>query len=151
MKRFLQSFTLAVFTMFSMGLTCHAQQGPTQPTVVLTWTQSTTAGITGNCVYRGTVSGTYSLPGICFKPGTTYTDTTPTPGTTYYYAVTAQAGAAESAYSVPAQVAVPANPNAPTGLTAPTVTWNKPLDIHGTNDAMNLQARVELVKRPQDK
>lgn len=146
MKRWFQSFALAVITMFSMGLTCHAQQGPTQPTVVLAWTQSGTPGITKNCIYRGTVSGTYSLPGTCIPAGTTYTDTSPTPGTTYFYAVTAQVGTTESAYSTPVQAVVPANPSAPTGLTAPTVTGenkepgDKPAEV---------VARVEWVKRPR--
>jgi len=122
---------------------------------VLTWTQSSTPGVTGNCIYRGTVSGTYSLPGTCIKPGTTYTDSTPVAGTTYYYAVTAQVGGAESAYSIPAQVVVPANPNAPTGLTAPTVTKNyEPCYIEHNgwrvlmNCATDLQATVLWKVRP---
>jgi hypothetical protein len=121
MKQILQSIALGLFVMATTSFSC-GQQGPTQPEVVLTWTQSTTPGITKNCVYRGAVSGTYTLPGVCIPAGVTYTDTTPSAGTTYFYAVTAQVGTTESAYSIPVQVVVPASPNAPTGVTAPTVT-----------------------------
>ena len=92
MKKLIQSFVLSMFVMFTASFSC-GQNGPTQPSVVLSWTQSTTPGITKNCVYRGTVSGVYTLPGTCFAAGTTYTDTTPLAGSTYFYAVTAQVAA----------------------------------------------------------
>jgi chitinase len=130
----------AVPLVFALMYSCHAQNGPSQPSVVLTWTQSTTAGVTKNCVYRGTASGTYVLPGTCIPVATTYTDTTPTAGTTYYYAVTAQVSGVESAYSTPVQVAVPANPAAPTGLAAPTVAKNE------EGNGIVVQAKVEWKK-----
>jgi hypothetical protein len=142
MKRILQSFALGIFVMFSASFSC-GQNGPSPaPTVTLNWTQSTTPGITKNCIYRGTVSGTYSLPGTCIPAATTYTDTTAVPGSTYFYAVTAQVGAVESNYSVSAQAIIPASPNAPTGLQAPVVAKNETSD-----KPADLQASVQWVKR----
>jgi hypothetical protein len=112
--------------LFLAFYSCHAQNGPTQPSVVLTLTASTTPGVTAYCVYRGTVAGTYATPGNCF-PATqlTYTDSTVAAGTTYYYASTAQIGASEGPYlTPPLQVPVPVAP-APPGLTPKTVTENK--------------------------
>ena len=140
MKRIFQSIAITMFTLFATSFSC-GQTGPTQPQVTLSWTQSSTPGITKNCIYRGTVSGTYQLPGTCIAPNTTYTDTTPVAGTTYFYAVTAQVGATESQYSVPAQAIVPLNPNAPTNLTPATITKN---DLPG---AIEVQAKVEWIKR----
>jgi len=71
----------------------------TPHSVALTWTQGTVtcavppcaAVITGNNVYRGTVSGgPYTLiTGACTGPCVAYTDTTVAQGATYYYTVTA--------------------------------------------------------------
>jgi hypothetical protein len=92
------------------------QNGPTPPSVTLNWTQSTGPGtITANCVYRGSVVGTYTLPAIFCStaPVTTYTDLTVTRGTTYHYAVTAKAGATEGGYSNDATAAIPVAPAPP--------------------------------------
>jgi fibronectin type 3 domain-containing protein len=90
------------------------------PRVTLTWTQSTSTGLTGNNVYRGTVSGgPYTLLTATPLPAsTTYLDTTVVSSTTYYYVVTALAGTVESGYSNQATAAVPAHPNSPTGVGA---------------------------------
>jgi fibronectin type 3 domain-containing protein len=92
------------------------------PKVTLTWTQSTSAGITGNNVYRGTVSGgPYALlTATPLAPATTYTDTTALSLTTYYYVITALGGTpiVESAYSNQASATVPAHPSPPTGVGA---------------------------------
>lgn len=95
--------------LFWLVWSCNAQNGPTQPSVVLSWTQSTTTGVTGNCVYRGTVSGTYTMPAIFCSttPATIYTDSTVTRGSTYFYAVTAKLGPSESGYSNEVKAAVP--------------------------------------------
>jgi fibronectin type 3 domain-containing protein len=91
---------------------------PTQHQVALTWTQSTTAGVTGNNVYRGAASGgPYSLIYGSATPITAYTDTSVTGGSTYYYVVTAFIGSEESAYSNQFQATIPVAPAAPTGLT----------------------------------
>jgi len=150
MKRALQSFALAVFTVLTMGPACPAQNGPTMPSVVLTWTQSSSTGVTKNCIYRGTVAGTYGTAISCIPVGTTYTDSGPVAGTTYFYAVTAQVGSAESAYSLPAQVVVPANPNAPTNLNAPTVTKNE-LPKDGTTTLQGSTQESYTVLMPKNK
>jgi len=91
---------------------------PTQHQVALSWTQSTTPGITSNNVYRGTTSGgPYSLIYGSTTPITAYTDTSVVGGDTYYYVVTALIGSEESGYSNQYQANVPVAPASPTGLT----------------------------------
>jgi len=91
---------------------------PTQHQVALTWTQSTTPGITSNNVYRGTTSGgPYSLIYSSTTPITAYTDTSVVGGDTYYYVVTALIGSEESGYSNQFQANIPVAPAPPTGLT----------------------------------
>ncbi len=99
------TLALTCLTAYSCG-----QNGPTTPSVALTWTQSTSTGVTANCIYRGTVAGTYTLPALYCStaPITSYTDTTVVRGSAYHYAVTAQVGTEESAYSNDAAAAVPA-------------------------------------------
>ncbi len=116
----MKKLTLALFL-----LTAPCSQRPLfaqGPKVTLTWTQSVTAGITGNNVYRGTVSGgPYTLiTATPLAPSTTYTDTTVLSSSTYYYVVTAIEGApgVESAYSNQATAQVPAHPSPPTGVGA---------------------------------
>jgi hypothetical protein len=59
--------------------------------VILSWTASTTSGVVGYNVYRGTTSGGESSTPLNSTPisGTTYTDESLVAGTTYYYVVTA--------------------------------------------------------------
>ena len=91
---------------------------PTQHQVALSWTQSTTPGITSNNVYRGTTSGgPYTLIYSSTTPITAYTDTSVVGGDTYYYVVTALIGTEESGYSNQYQANVPVAPAPPTGLT----------------------------------
>ena len=75
----------------------------------LSWTASTTSGVTYN-VYRATAStGPFTTP-LNTSPitGTTYKDTTVTTGQTYYYVVTAVAsGGTQSADSSVAQGTIP--------------------------------------------
>jgi hypothetical protein len=61
--------------------------------VILSWTASTTAGVVGYNVYRGTTSGGPYPTELNSAPinGTTYTDETVQAGQTYYYVVTAVA------------------------------------------------------------
>lgn len=86
--------------------------------VVLNWTQSTTTtpAITGNKVYRGTVSGGETLLYTSSTPIVTYTDGPFTTGTTYYYRVTATNANGESGYSNEVSAVVPSVPAAPTAL-----------------------------------
>jgi hypothetical protein len=91
--------------MFAFTYACQSQQGPTPNQAVLTWTQAvptaTSGPVTGNCVYRGTLAGTYILPalGCSSTPITTYTDSTLPAGSTAHYAVTAHFGVLEGPYS----------------------------------------------------
>ena len=61
--------------------------------VILSWTASTTPGVVGYNVYRGTTSGGPYPTQLNSAPinGTTYTDETVQAGRTYYYVVTAVA------------------------------------------------------------
>jgi hypothetical protein len=61
--------------------------------VILSWTDSTTTGVVGYNVYRGTTSGGESATPLNSSPinGPTYTDATVQAGQTYYYVVTAVA------------------------------------------------------------
>ncbi len=64
--------------------------GVNQHSVALTWTASTTSGVTGYDVYRGTISGgPYTLLNSSPTSSTSYTDTTVEAGQTYYYVATA--------------------------------------------------------------
>jgi fibronectin type 3 domain-containing protein len=66
----------------------------------LRWTQSTTAAVTKNSIYRRTSGGSYpSTPTATINATTSYLDTGLTRGTTYCYVVTATAGGVESARS----------------------------------------------------
>jgi hypothetical protein len=59
--------------------------------VILSWTASTTPGVVGYNLYRGTTSGGPYPTELNSSPinGTTYTDATVQAGQTYYYVVTA--------------------------------------------------------------
>ncbi|HVB59514.1 MAG TPA: choice-of-anchor D domain-containing protein [Candidatus Acidoferrales bacterium] len=74
--------------------------------VVLTWAASTSSGVTGYNIYRGSSSsGPYSLTSSSAS-GTTFTDTAVQSGQTYYYVVTSIELGVESGYSSPAMAAV---------------------------------------------
>jgi cellulose 1,4-beta-cellobiosidase len=108
------------------------------PTVVLKWTQGTvpanstcpTAGastaVSSSNIYRATTPGGEPADGgttlVRLSPAvTTYTDASAlTPGTTYYYKVSAVNCNGESPQSNEASALIPNNavPSAPTGLTA---------------------------------
>jgi fibronectin type 3 domain-containing protein len=107
--------TLIFSLMFFMG----AAMAQTPHSATLNWTQSTTPGVTGNNVYRGTVSGgPYTLLTTTpVAPATTYMDTAVSAATTYYYVVTALVGTEESAYSNQVTAVIPSNTNSPTNLT----------------------------------
>jgi hypothetical protein len=74
--------------------------------VALNWTASTSSGVTGYKVYRGTTSGGPYTVVATLGVATSYTDATVQSGQTYYYAVTA-VGASESSYSNQAQAIIP--------------------------------------------
>ena len=67
--------------------------------IALSWTQSSSSGLTNNKIYRSTSStGPYSLIATIVA-GTSYVDTTVTSRTTYFYRVTAVSAGGESAPS----------------------------------------------------
>jgi hypothetical protein len=77
--------------------------------VILSWTASTTAGVVGYNVYRGTTSGGESSTPLNSTPvnGITYTDGNVTAVATYYYVVTAVGSdGVESAASNEAEASV---------------------------------------------
>lgn len=123
MKKFTQIVLTLVACTFLVAPSC-GQNGPTQPSVKLTWTQSTATGVTANCVYRGSATGTYTLPALFCStaPITSYVDTTVQRGTTYHYGVTAQVGATESGYSNDAVAPVPNAPPPPTNNSPSQIT-----------------------------
>jgi len=67
--------------------------------VMLNWTQSASAGVTQNKIYRSTADGGPYVAIASIGANTSYTDTQVVGGTTYYYVVTAVSGAGESAPS----------------------------------------------------
>ncbi len=80
-------------------------------TVSLSWTGSTTSGVTSYNVYRavfGTSCGSYSNVGSTSSSTTAYTDSVVADGTTYCYATTAVDPSGESAYSNISKAVIPA-------------------------------------------
>jgi hypothetical protein len=79
--------------------------------VILTWTASTTSGVAGYNVYRGTTSGAECASPLNPTPiaGTTFTDSNVLAGQAYYYVVTAvnSDGSKESPNSSEASATVP--------------------------------------------
>jgi hypothetical protein len=92
----------------ALGGTCVTGTGVTHR-VLLSWTPSTSANVTGYNIYRGTTSGgAYAKVNSAPVVGVTYTDTTVQSGETYYYVATAIDNSNnESVYSNQAQAAVP--------------------------------------------
>jgi chitinase len=87
---------------WSGGPTAHAH------TVTLTWTASTTPGVTGYNVYRSTTAtGAYTKLTTAPVTASPYTDSSVIAGSTYYYVTTALAGSIESGYSNQASAKVP--------------------------------------------
>jgi fibronectin type 3 domain-containing protein len=120
--------------LLAVAFSCNAQNGPTQPSVALSWTQSvgSTNPIAKNCVYRGTATGVYAKPAMFCSaaPSTAYTDTTVVRGTQYFYAVTAQDNkGAESDYSSELAVTSP-KINPPTGLASGLISLLVPEPAH---------------------
>lgn len=116
------TFKLLSFLLLAIGL--HAQ---TTRTVSLSWTASTSTGVTGYNLYRCTSPCTLTIPGtpLSTTAGLAIADATAAVGQTYIYGVTAFAPACtpttpvstpcgESA-AVTATVPVPPKPTPPNG------------------------------------
>lgn len=82
---------------------------PPPASVTLSWDASTSSGVDGYNVYRGTVSGgPYTRLNSTLNTTMSTTDTTVQAGQTYYYVTTAvNSAGTESAYSNQVQAAVP--------------------------------------------
>ena len=80
-----------------------------QHQVQLSWGASSSSGVTGYNVYRGSVSGgPYTKINLALIVGTTYSDSSVQAGKTYFYVTTALNGSGtESAYSNEVQATVP--------------------------------------------
>ena len=77
--------------------------------VTLSWVASSSSGVTGYKVYRGTAAGgPYTLiQSSTTNPALSWIDRNVTSGATYYYVVTAISPAGESVYSNEATAAIP--------------------------------------------
>jgi hypothetical protein len=99
----------------ALGDSCGAIVPPPPPpaprTVTLTWNPSSTTGVVGYNVFRGTVSGgPYTLITPTRVTGTSYVDSSVVNGQTYYYVVTAvDSSNNQSVYSNQASAAVPSS------------------------------------------
>src|SRR5207237_1641606 len=82
--------------------------GVAQHQVQLSWGASSSSGVTGYNVYRGSVSGgPYTKINLALIVGTTYSDSSVQAGKTYFYVTTALNGSGtESAYSNEVQATV---------------------------------------------
>jgi fibronectin type 3 domain-containing protein len=80
-----------------------------QHSVNLGWNTSTSSGVVGYNIYRGTVSGgPYTRINSALDTTPYDTDSTVTGGHTYYYVVTAvNSAGAESSYSSQVQAVIP--------------------------------------------
>lgn len=85
------------------------QPAPVNYSVSLSWSPSSSSGVVGYDVYRGTVSGgPYTTLTSSPDASTTYSDSTAQTGQTYYYVVTSvDSGNVQSGYSSPVSVTVP--------------------------------------------
>jgi hypothetical protein len=85
------------------GLTALDTPNDTGGSITLTWTPSTSAGVTQQRIYRGTSSGVYSLiQTINNNTTNSFQDTGLANGTRFFYAMTTFNGATESAFSMEA-------------------------------------------------
>lgn len=80
---------------------------PSAHTVTLSWTASTSGGVVGYNVYRGTSSGGPYASVATNVAGVTYLDANVSAGLTYFYVATAVDSSSESAYSAEVQAIVP--------------------------------------------
>ena len=105
-----------------------ATNGTSATTVTVSWAAS--AGATSYSVYRSTSSGTLGTS-IGTSTTTSFTDSTPVPGTVYYYSVVASGAGGNSAPSVQVSGYAAALPPPPIGVSASqgtsatsvTVSW----------------------------
>jgi hypothetical protein len=122
-EHFLPAWAVAIsitLACLALVLFAHADT-PGKHGVILSWTASTTAGVTYN-VYRGTAAGVCSGTPTPYATGitsTTFTDTANlTDGQIIFYNTSAVKGGAESACDGELQVQIPVLPAPPSGNSA---------------------------------
>jgi hypothetical protein len=93
----------------TIALAGTGQAAPTSHSVALSWTPSTTAGVSGYNIYRATTSGGYGTTPVNPSPvtGASYTDTTVVSGQTYFYVATAVDASEQSVDSNEVQAVIP--------------------------------------------
>jgi hypothetical protein len=94
----------------SVALSGTGSSGSSDASVTLNWSASTSTGVVGYNIYRGTEPGSYAQLNGALISVTSYTDSTVQGGQnlTYYYAVTSvDSKGAQSAFSSPVSVLVP--------------------------------------------
>jgi hypothetical protein len=103
-----------------------ASDGTSPSSVAVTWNAS--ANATGYTIYRSTTAGVQGGV-VGTSSATTFTDTTPAPGTTYYYGITATGpsgtsalSAQDSGYASVATLAAPTQVAASDGTSTSSVT-----------------------------
>src|SRR6516225_9573385 len=96
------------------GITGGSSTGGASPalaghSVTVTWTASTSTGVTGYNVFRSqTTGGPYTQMNTNLIGGTSYVDSSVTAGQSYYYVVTAVgSGSSQSSYSNETSASVP--------------------------------------------
>lgn len=113
LNRFVASFVLALL-LFSGGASANGVASvqlvlQVNHTVVLQWSASTSSGVTGYNVYRGTVSGGPYTKIVNDVNALDYNDTSVQASTNYFYVVTAlDSSGLESTFSNEASAAIPA-------------------------------------------
>jgi hypothetical protein len=80
-----------------------------QHTVTLSWTASTTSGVTYNIYRQQACSGNFTQINASAITATVHTDSAVAPGETYCYQVTALLSGVESTASNPAPATIPGN------------------------------------------
>lgn len=93
----------------ALGGTCLVDGAGISHSAALSWTASTSQGVSGYNIYRSTTSGgSYTKVNSQLVSVTTYTDTTVQAGQTYYYVATTVDGSNnESGYSNEATAVIP--------------------------------------------
>jgi hypothetical protein len=100
------------------SLTLFATPAMAQHTVALSWTTSTTSGVTYNVYRQQACSGNFTQINSIAVTSTTYTDSAVAPGETYCYQVTAVLSSVESTPAGPAPATIP-RPSAQSSTSQP--------------------------------
>ena len=97
----------AMFLFALFGSALFAMPAMAQHTVALSWTASTTSGVTYNVYRQQACSGNFARINSSAVTSTTYADSVVAPGETYCYQVTAVLSSVESTPAGPAPATIP--------------------------------------------